>query len=531
MIELLTEQELNAITDYRTYFAPRSNNTNSLKFINTERLLTEWENSKTIGGLKQLFGDKLILEKEIQFETPFSETEEEIRERLTLALYLNEHEEFTNAQIFLRRLEKIIEERYNTNYSISYCLRRLYRPYELAMNYYTGDNIGIILPDGKSLKLQYGAKCTKILGKLAQAFNIPYFEDFRLEHSQILNTKVLKGTLCLSIHPLDYMTMSDNDYGWSSCMTWKDYGCYRQGTVEMMNSPMVVVGYLKGSQNMNLLSCCKESADYFEWHNKKWRSLYIINKDIITSIRSYPYKSKSIDEAAISWLAELAKEKWNIDFSSKSYDYEDEDPIEANDQEYHFYYETDCMYNDFGSTSHRCRINKDLQGGSYEYCYSGKSQCMWCGSTCIDFEDDSDMVLLCCDDCETIVYCDCCDNIIPDTSYEIDGEIICECCLDNRTVKCAITKEEHLDYHMTEIRIRDKDCPYSSSIYIYSDVFENLNLYEYFTDYNKPYYYNLYEVKPENVTEKGWELWEQYDNLKDYLKQKKHTLNEFINLN
>ena len=75
----------------------------------------------------------------------------------------------------------------------------------------------------------------RVLSKIATAYNLPGFEDFRIAQSLVTNQANLKGYITLSIHPLDYMTMSDNNCGWDSCMSWQEEGCYRQGTVEMMN--------------------------------------------------------------------------------------------------------------------------------------------------------------------------------------------------------------------------------------------------------------------------------------------------------
>ena len=90
------------------------------------------------------------------------------------------------------------------------------------------------------------------------------FEDFRIKHSRILSEKEFIGRLSLSIHPLDFMTMSDNDSDWSSCMSWRTCGSYRRGTVEMMNSPCVVVAYLSASKPMVL-----DRGSHFKWNIKK----------------------------------------------------------------------------------------------------------------------------------------------------------------------------------------------------------------------------------------------------------------------
>ena len=47
--------------------------------------------------------------------------------------------------------------------------------------------------------------------------------------------------------------MSDNNSGWESCMSWRNNGCYRRGTVEMMNSPYVIVAYLMLEELVSVL--------------------------------------------------------------------------------------------------------------------------------------------------------------------------------------------------------------------------------------------------------------------------------------
>ena len=74
-------------------------------------------------------------------------------------------------------------------------------------------------------------------------------EDFRIYISQLLNTRAFTGNLCISIHPLDYITMSDNSYGWTSCMSWLKKGNYAGGTVEMMNSDNAYILKVKSHLN------------------------------------------------------------------------------------------------------------------------------------------------------------------------------------------------------------------------------------------------------------------------------------------
>lgn len=128
-------------------------------------------------------------------------------------------------------------------------------------------------------------------------------EKCRIIHSQALNSTKIEGTLCLSIHPMDYITMSDNDYGWESCMTWTredEPGEYRTGTIEMMNSPSVVIAYIKGNKPYHPL------GNDEVWSNKKWRELFIVDKEFISGIRAYPYQEDEFEDIIIKELAAMA---------------------------------------------------------------------------------------------------------------------------------------------------------------------------------------------------------------------------------
>ena len=43
------------------------------------------------------------------------------------------------------------------------------------------------------------------------------YETVRLAQSQLLNNAFCQGTLTLSISPIDFVSMSDNDCGWAVC--------------------------------------------------------------------------------------------------------------------------------------------------------------------------------------------------------------------------------------------------------------------------------------------------------------------------
>ena len=169
-------------------------------------LLRFWNKNKQF--LFELFNNELILQKDINIQYPETFLIEEMEDLLDQqdGKFIREISNFIN------RLA--VKENY-TYYSNLY---RLIEPKTLVSNIYPGDTVEIpyTLNDGtlKHLTVPSGCKIMKMLSKIANIFDLNGFEEFRLKHSMVLNRKKFKGTVCLSIHPLDYMTMSDNDCDW-----------------------------------------------------------------------------------------------------------------------------------------------------------------------------------------------------------------------------------------------------------------------------------------------------------------------------
>lgn len=388
--------------------------------VDKTKLLQYWQPAKE--NLVQIFGGELILSKEVKFQMGIEELENLIDEQV-----LNYH---SKAMDFVRAFnEKLIScgapfEYYN-------CLSQLLWTHTLASNTYEGDNYALPLPNGKTLMINHGCKVSKILGKIATEFNISGYEDFRICHSQALNQKMLKGKLCLSIHPLDYMTMSDNDCGWESCMSWAEEGEYRRGTVEMMNSPMVVVAYLAADDPYAIGS--------LNWSNKKWRELFIINSDIITGVKPYPYHNEHLEKMVCDWLKELAMQNMGWMYFDKLITYSHRREFRFNGDEFVIGFETDTMYNDFGTREHIGYIGINAPKAIWHN-YSGESQCMHCGEVG-EFEGEQDLVCYSCDDSARCYECG--DRYSRENMYQLDGDWYCEYCYDNIAQECTICEENH----------------------------------------------------------------------------------------
>ena len=410
----LTDLDKNKIKSYLEKY----NNVEKIE-APLDYILRFWNDEKK--DLYQLLGNQFIVSKQIEYTKGADELEDDLRActnaafRTCLATCCDFFEHSASLPVELRL------NRWN--------VIRLYQYHTLANNKYTGSSFKIELPNGETLAIQNGMKPMKALAKLNKVYHFcdeELFEEFRIVHSQILNQKKLSGNLTLSIHPLDYMTMSDNNCGWSSCMSWQEEGCYRMGTVEMMNSPVVVVAYLTANKDMAI-------DGNKIWNSKKWRQLFIINEDLIASIKAYPYKNEMLTKEVIYFLNELAKENWGWSYHTEKllgYD-RDQNP------DYSFYFYTDYMYNDFGTTDHYIAL-KDLDEKDYSINYSGMTECMCCGETDNFPNAEEEASFLICCDCGNWRYCDVCDNIINpdwDKYYYLDGDFLCENCYYENAVK------------------------------------------------------------------------------------------------
>ena len=401
------------IESYAGYGSSETELTSSLEYI-----LRIWNENKQT--LYRLFGNEVILSKQVKFNKP----KEDMLEEMCDFLYSEQGGKF--------RFEFNC---WTHNLDWNNPLHELMLTETLVDNVYLGEDFDIDLPNGKIYKLKHGCKPLRALGKIAKAFNLEGFEDFRIGHSMVLNQKKLEGELCLSIHPLDYMTMSDNECDWTSCMSWQGEGEYRLGTVEMMNSPCVVMAYLKSSRDMQWNPA--------SWSNKKWRQLYVVNQDLIIGNRQYPYNNEDCNKIALDWLYELAVKNcgWNvynntpIEISNYAYN-------KVGEKDFHLCLETHYMYNDF-SRGFLAYVSNNIKS-EYYLNFSGPAECMSCGTTDLNFDDKSDSNRLCCYTCDHVVRCyECGDIIDASCSNEVDGVHLCSYCFKQYTYNCPICGDTH----------------------------------------------------------------------------------------
>ena len=243
----------------------------------------------------------------------------------------------------------------------------------------------------KSLFIPTGSKIIKTIKKIADFLgyeNKQLFEDWRNEISNITTNKDVTQNLVLSIHPIDFMTMSDNNCDWHSCMSWIQDGCYSTGTIEMMNSNIVVCAYLESHSKFMPI-------DGVIIPNKSWRVLLYVHKQIIATGKQYPYFNKDLSLFALTAMRELVEHnlKWHYKYIDQEYldhihiynnntlKYKSRKEKSAEGKDKHsIYIYTEAMYNDIVEDNeysyYCCRnyVEKSLKLNA-----SGPVTCMCCG--------------------------------------------------------------------------------------------------------------------------------------------------------
>ncbi len=456
LIEQMTCKEWDTMDIWRRRCAA----SNEGKIIGTYAPITEvlkvWERSKS-EYLYKLFGEQLQISKHIDYSKSHEQLVLEIEQMFQDGVY--GRKERIGSTFHSLWNKYIWDHRMELDWEQELGLHRLIDPDTLADNVFSGKSFEIEDAKGKRHKIHTGCKASRAIGKLVKIFglNPEAWEDFRICHSQILNQKNLGGTLTLSIHPMDYMTMSDNEYDWDSCMSWLGQGDYRRGTVEMMNSVSVVVAYIAGEDtSMNI-------GDGHTWNNKKWRQLFVVTEEAILAVKGYPYYNFDLSCAIVEWLADLAHKNLGWEYGEvQKYQNGGELPSLTTGEEFSISLDIGDMYNDLGCAEHCVCFNPNLAvddlEGNYGYWlnlpYSGLGQCMVCGKT--ENKTDFDFAYsLACNCCEEIDYCDCCNDPIPHGGgYRVDDyRVYCNDCYDNHVLCCAECEELNLDEEMKLIYV------------------------------------------------------------------------------
>lgn len=441
--EALTENDKRNIKDYIEAYGGISHRAVLTKDL--DYILQYWDANKE--EMFHMMGDQLTLKRTFTVDDNGANAIQQI------SAFLASREEGTG---FYHAVEQIFKEMSPTEdyqyWTVFYSYCDLFNAQTLYNNK-TIYKVEFKTPDGTIVKFNEGTKVMRVLRKIADVYGLTGYEAFRNAISRFTELRQKEVEITLSIHPLDFMTMSDNNNDWESCMNWQGRGGYRAGTVEMMNSDKAILAYISTKDFY--------ATGDFKWNSKSWRELFIIHPNVLASVKGYPYQNPSIERVVLNWITELVKayngKEYYIDRNDE-YHFDCEQnfiywPGDKDMKKYQIDFTTSQMYNDFGNDNiGTAFLSKDIPDTGYlEIYYSGPWSCMCCGS---DEQTDRTDALLC-DDCDKSIYCEWCgDQIFAEDVEEVDGKCLCPSCVAELP-NDIITDEVHSVENLMRVYLTD----------------------------------------------------------------------------
>ena len=431
--KLIKEDEWQKLESYRNDFMYHTQGQINNIPIDIVSLLAVWADRKR--HLSKLFGNQLIISKEYNYQ----KSEQQLTWELDKFKYTTTFYSSYTAKVFAN-----FPSSAGINNMVRDALFQLIDSKTLINNKYTGPSVLVTIGETE-YTLRTGCKAMKALLKLNSLLGTQGFEDFRIRHSRVLNEREIKGKLCLSIHPLDFWTMSDNDCKWESCFCWnqeKGGGGYQMGAVEMMNSPTALIAYVEAEKDMKL------GFSDLTWNNKKWRQIFVADGSLLMGIKGYPYQNDHLTQFCLDWLKELAKENWNYKYSNEVVKYDGKDTLiplsDSTEGAKIRLIIPGYAYNDLLCVKHHLvypaldLLEEDC--GQYlgkkviEIDYGGDTQCLSCGeTTAAEFDGE---FCLSCVDCQTLLSCPVCGEFVETLYYDDCGNGYCGCCYEDHCYTC-----------------------------------------------------------------------------------------------
>ena len=307
-------------------------------------------------------------------------------------------------------------------------------------------------------------------------------EEVTQRAAMLIQKNSTEGYMCLSVHPLDFLTLSNNNYNWTSCLSAD--GAYKGGITSYMCDSSTVIAYIISEDEKEIIHNCGD----INWYNKKWRELIYFNKtyDIAVQSKPYPYMlgDEAIDEEIDKLLSryhfygfgpsqDWTRQKINLDSCL------DEEPLLnlgncCGTISMKFLMENKgCAYNDITLNTDYMFKYKILNHNIVDACYgvikpkeilerlafhtNALAPCTCCGETRKHTYSDT----LVCDEClmegvsdsQDVETCICCGNRADyNDMWDVADGLVCSTCYENDYVRCDRCGEvvEKINAHYKE---------------------------------------------------------------------------------
>lgn len=453
LFEKLPYEDVKKLNTYINRYGGTCDSESYMPLDNMEYFLRFWNENKV--NLYKMLGEQFIVKKEIFYEREIEDLAEDMDCVIWGGGFIGRFRSTYVNKIDALDLPYILKD-FVTNARM------------LANNIYGGQTFeipGTYTVNGKPLQVPNGCKVIKMLGKVCDAIGVKVtgykcedcgciydnpgsccgkklvevdgYETFRREHSLVLNQKKVRGNLCLSIHPLDYITMSDNTCGWSSCMCWmEDPGDYRLGTIEMMTSKYVLVAYIESKDELHFGGWGDNDST---WNSKRWRQLVVVTPELILGNKQYPYDNDFIQGAVLKWVRELAEKSGVFGlYNPESVMIRNSGWNTIGDREIKIRLWFDYMYNDIYDLR-QGYVAANLSTSIIEYNLSGPAVCTECGGV-ISRDEGVESSWTVCLNCSGMWRCACCGDMHSGEAYytEDSDDPYCHYCYYNDLEHCEV---------------------------------------------------------------------------------------------
>ena len=252
--------------------------------IDIREHLNNWAKNKS--HLYLAFGKKLKLEKEIELD--FSGDSNYVK-----CLISKFYQEITQAKV-----KRFLKSCSNAEVVMN-CLNR---------------NVSF-----ENIKFRAGDKISKCIGKILDLYDITPAEkdSVLIKFSMLIQGVKAKGSAVLSIDPVDYITMSENNSNWESCHAMS--GCFRTGPFAYLQDCSTTISYVKPKDDCVFTYGDGKTLTY---SNKNWRQIVLFSKELkyATQLRQYPYTSQANQSTVARIVMNVLNAKNGLDYQIHSID-------------------------------------------------------------------------------------------------------------------------------------------------------------------------------------------------------------------
>lgn len=272
--------------------------------------------------------------------------------------------------------------------------------------------------------IKAGTKMSKCLKHFIEDKRV--LNEVQIEYSKYLQDSKFSGTLVMSVHPLDFLSSSENNHNWRSCHALD--GEYRCGNLSYMLDKHTIICFVKSTKEEKLPNFP------FEWNSKKWRVLLHMREDanLVMAGKQYPFENAELLEILFD---KTIKEIYNVNWNDKWVKPPKELICQMMEDSLGSLHFNDCLLSSSYSRPYiRYEMSQILSPVKQEdKMFIGDAvECLDCGKGMISLSS-----CMRCEECGGYTYCDCCGEAeFPGDLYELNGELMCERCYDENVMYC-----------------------------------------------------------------------------------------------